>query len=98
MNFMKLVLCVVFFQTLPAFADDCSRADELRFMDSGKTLAELMSKVGRANHVDYNTIKANGHWVTDEAYTYFPMCNNQTIYTIHVQRGVIVGQDRQIQR
>ena len=82
----------------PALADDCERAEELKFMIEGKTLAELLSKVGRADHVDYSTIKIGPRWVSEEAHIYFPLCDNQTIFTIHVRGGRIVEQERQIER
>ena len=82
----------------PALADDCERAEELKFMIEGKTLAELLSKVGRADHVDYSTIKIGPRWVSEEAHIYFPLCDNQTIFTIRVRGGRIVEQERQIER
>lgn len=79
-------------------ADDCERAEEIKFMIKGKTLAELLARVGPGDYVDYGTVRIGPRWVSEESHIYLPLCDNQTIFTIRVQGGRIVEQERQIQR
>lgn len=79
-------------------ADECERAEELKFMTKGKTLAELLAKVGPGDYVDYGTVRMGARRLSEESHIYFPLCENQTIFTIRVQGGRIVEQERQIQR
>lgn len=81
-----------------ALADDCERAEELKFMIKGKTLAELLAKVGPGDYIDYGSVRRGPRWVSEESHIYLPLCDNQTIFTIRVQGGRIVDQERQLQR
>lgn len=101
MNALKK-LFVLLLLVLPLSAHaltDCERANNLRFISSGSSEGELIAKAGRP---DYASGGAggwfNGIWFSDVIYTYFPLCSNQTRYTIKVRGGVVTDAQNEIQR
>ena len=93
------VLNVLALAPVLASADDCKRANELRFIRSGTSLGVLLSRAGKADVIDTSTtVRLGNAWVNEETHIYNPLCGNQTIYTIRVRDGVVTRVDKTIQR
>lgn len=77
-----------------AWAGDCEKAEKLKFINEGKSLAELISQAGKPDLSDYYCDRQ----ACFDLYSYFPVCSNQTIYNFSVRHGQVVSVDKKIQR
>jgi hypothetical protein len=94
----SLLIFAMIILSTSASADECEKAEALKWIREGKTVSELRADVGREDFFDSFVTKNNGKYVRNDTYSYYPACSNQTIYIFNAQEGQIVSVERKIKR